>query len=462
MSSPLYRRTVPDPLPVEPYFQKLPGSEAFLRAIAEEPLEDLHRLALADWLDDHGQAPRAAFIRSQCQLEQLPVGHAAVSTLSQQAQQLLRQHGKEWAVGLPRGARWAEEAHFRCGMLEWLAIDVGRGKIRTEPLFRSVDVRRLNLSLASGERLRRLLDAPWLPHLTHLECDLTPWGAPVANEDLELLANCSKVHRVVELRILRAYEADHFAILSRMFRFPHLQRLALWVYALDEQTASALEGDLVRIGLRELHLEGIHAPALSILARASLAGLHTLSISSQALRSAAFETLAETGSFPALRELNLFYTPLAVKGMKALVGWPLLSQITVLGLGGTSLNGDAVRVLARSPAVTGLRVLDLSPNNYIRKRGLLALAESPYLTNLESLSLPYLGVDTRGADVLLRSGVLANLTALNLRGSGLRSLGAALVSSSHLDKLAFLDVRANLLSAKAKAAIRERWPFALI
>jgi hypothetical protein len=34
-----------------------------------------------------------------------------------------------------------------------------------------------------------------------------------------------------------------------MFRFPHLQRLALWVYALDEQTASALAGDLVRIGL---------------------------------------------------------------------------------------------------------------------------------------------------------------------------------------------------------------------
>jgi uncharacterized protein (TIGR02996 family) len=37
-----------------------------LQAIHERPLEDVHRLLYADWLEDHGQAEYAAFIRLQC------------------------------------------------------------------------------------------------------------------------------------------------------------------------------------------------------------------------------------------------------------------------------------------------------------------------------------------------------------------------------------------------------------
>jgi uncharacterized protein (TIGR02996 family) len=67
-----YRRTIVGPLAIEPYFQQVPGSEGFLRAVAEEPLEDAHRLAFADWLDEQGHAERAQFIRLQCQHDQLP------------------------------------------------------------------------------------------------------------------------------------------------------------------------------------------------------------------------------------------------------------------------------------------------------------------------------------------------------------------------------------------------------
>lgn len=38
---------------------------AILRAIIEEPHDDLHRLAYADWLEDHDQCDRAEFIRVQ-------------------------------------------------------------------------------------------------------------------------------------------------------------------------------------------------------------------------------------------------------------------------------------------------------------------------------------------------------------------------------------------------------------
>lgn len=48
---------------------------AFRRAICENPGEDTHRLAYADWLDERdepGDAERAEFIRVQCELARMP------------------------------------------------------------------------------------------------------------------------------------------------------------------------------------------------------------------------------------------------------------------------------------------------------------------------------------------------------------------------------------------------------
>jgi uncharacterized protein (TIGR02996 family) len=40
--------------------------EAFVAAIAGTPWDDTSRLVYADWLDEHGEPERAAFIRLQC------------------------------------------------------------------------------------------------------------------------------------------------------------------------------------------------------------------------------------------------------------------------------------------------------------------------------------------------------------------------------------------------------------
>lgn len=42
-----------------------------LRAVCEDPADDLLRLVLADSLDDHGEADRAEFVRLQCKLSTL-------------------------------------------------------------------------------------------------------------------------------------------------------------------------------------------------------------------------------------------------------------------------------------------------------------------------------------------------------------------------------------------------------
>ena len=48
-----------------------PEWEAFVSAIVAEPDDDTPRLVAADWLDEHGDADRAAFIRTQVELARL-------------------------------------------------------------------------------------------------------------------------------------------------------------------------------------------------------------------------------------------------------------------------------------------------------------------------------------------------------------------------------------------------------
>ena len=48
--------------------------ESFLRAIREEPDDDGVRLIYADWLEEHGKAERAEFIRGQVTLARTPLG----------------------------------------------------------------------------------------------------------------------------------------------------------------------------------------------------------------------------------------------------------------------------------------------------------------------------------------------------------------------------------------------------
>jgi len=56
--------------------------QALLLAIRAAPEDDLPRLAYADWLEEHGDAARAQFIRLQCRLARLEPDDAEVGPLS--------------------------------------------------------------------------------------------------------------------------------------------------------------------------------------------------------------------------------------------------------------------------------------------------------------------------------------------------------------------------------------------
>src|SRR5689334_13304664 len=67
-----------------------------IHAIHEQPGDDLPRLAYADWLDEHGDADRAEFIRVELRLARLPREDAEFRALFARDLELIKQHKDEW------------------------------------------------------------------------------------------------------------------------------------------------------------------------------------------------------------------------------------------------------------------------------------------------------------------------------------------------------------------------------
>lgn len=72
---------------------------SFLQEAKACPEDDAPRLVLADWLEDHGDADRAAFIRIQCRLAPgigPPLAHAERTELLERVDGLVARHGGCW------------------------------------------------------------------------------------------------------------------------------------------------------------------------------------------------------------------------------------------------------------------------------------------------------------------------------------------------------------------------------
>src|SRR5215213_5526247 len=93
---------------------------ALLQAVREQPDQDLPRLAYADWLEENGEQPRAAFIRAQIQRARLPWDDDRQAELQAAERRLLIGHGLDWLpaeVPIPA-------VRFRRGFVEGIIGDI--------------------------------------------------------------------------------------------------------------------------------------------------------------------------------------------------------------------------------------------------------------------------------------------------------------------------------------------------
>jgi uncharacterized protein (TIGR02996 family) len=192
------------------------GDECFLRAIQATPADDAPRLVYADWLDEHGQTDRAAFIRLQVEAARLPQLDARRTALEAEARPLLVRHHDEWLGPLRELAtNWHWERGFPEGLtvLHEVFLDRADQILDAAPV-RSVFLRRVRLPL-----IGRLAAMPELRRLAGLSL----WHDGLSERSAELLAASPHLGALGSLNLGANRIRDRGA--AAIATSPHLGRL---------------------------------------------------------------------------------------------------------------------------------------------------------------------------------------------------------------------------------------------
>jgi uncharacterized protein (TIGR02996 family) len=223
-------------LPVTTADQRAP----FLAAIVARPDDDLLRLIFADWLDEHGDADRAAFIRLQC------AEWRGDSDAGARAAKLERAHRREWLAELPE----VYHAEFRRGFAEHLVVDAATFVNAGANLRRRTPVRSVAL-VGAGHMLEQLLSGHLLDGLPGLHLN----HAFLNDDGLVRLADAPCLRELRTLRLAQTGGGDAgVAALARSPHFTRLRTLVLSGNAVGDAGAWDLAGSRTLRGLKHLEV----------------------------------------------------------------------------------------------------------------------------------------------------------------------------------------------------------------
>jgi uncharacterized protein (TIGR02996 family) len=401
--------------------------QALLDALREEPDNQTLRLIYADWLEDNGDSDRAEYIRLCLHDSAEQDRHRA---------RLFRRHRKTWGQGMP--ARVAACLAER-GLIQELDITAA-AFLKAGPALCGEPLARLRLTAAEG-RIGKVLACPALAGVR----ELTLAGCPLADEDVQALADSPRLARLHTLRLTYCgISAERTAVLAGSPHLGNLRTLDLSHYdRRDSDPNNAPNRNRLPHGpLNQIGDEGLAAIAAS----PHLGRLETLIVANNWIYRAGAGQLWSTTRLGALHRLDISYNYLHADGVRDLAASPLMKRLTHLEIHANEVGTEGVRALADSPRSRRLKLLDVSGATLYSGGPLLtneaaeALAGSPHLAGLEHLMLACNRITGQGAAALAK-GKLKSLRTLVLSGNRLGALGArSLASSDLLARLERLDL----------------------
>jgi uncharacterized protein (TIGR02996 family) len=312
---------------------------ALMAAILADPAEDTPRLALADWLDEHGDAhdrARAEFIRLQCELDRLPEG-TKPTPAHRRARALHSKHVKAWLGPLAPLNSMHEFtrgllAHWYCTTQEFLKKDYQRALAERLPLVGA------HTLLLSGRTARPGAVAgsavlEWFAELCWI-------GGKLDDDGLGELARSPCGARLSRVLVsdLRCTNAGLTA-LAKSAAFPNLRTVGL--------RASSPRVGYTHRGLLRV-LESDRFPKLE--------SLDLLDRPPTGFNQRLFY------NEPALSRVRVFWSP-SGGDTAALCRCRRLTNLESLRISNSTVTDDDVRALLDNPAFAKLKVLELWGNN---------------------------------------------------------------------------------------------------
>lgn len=463
-----------------------PHAIAFLRDVVENPDDDAPRLIFADWLDEHGDAERAEFIRLQIELEKLPAHSRRAWQIRKRERELEQQHSQAWRGRL---AEITSETKFRRGFVEEVKLGVRQLMDHGGELFALAPVRRVHLlrlthssigvsELAASGLLRRLrgLSLRGSGVGSAISHDLIARLDSEALEELDLtgtlagaatLAALAGARRLPRLRTLRLGTNQLGGALANLLPRPPVYALreldlsetglaqadlqALWDWP-GLASVEALDLSDVRLGVR-----GTQAMVRS----PHLRSLKCLDLTNCAVGQGGARAIADCASLAGLEVLRLNGNALKRPGLEALLAGPHLTRLAELQVAGNELR-DGAAALADWPRLAGVTILNVGNNN-VSATTVEALTNSPHLGAPVSLSFSWDRIGAEGVRALAACPKMAGLQGLNLSRCHLGAAHHALLDSPHLGELWELDLRtSHRLDDDLVARLKARFPHILL
>ena len=467
-----------------------PEYDALYAAVCASPDDDTPRLVLADWLDEHDDPHRAAFIRAQIGLararEADPHAAAVWRAFDAESKPDWGRFADPVAIS-PQVALMADQArqakaHEKNAEARWRAV---LGKRSAGALYRWR--RGFPYVIAVSNAKRYAQAAAKLPPENLPGYELFVFDASEPGID-DVLA-CKNFARATGFSLYRVESAEPVRKLGARPEVRNFRGLSLnsnvsdpdvlaavatqpnWsALASLELSASLYDG--ARLDLPEefatakhlrtltdlnLDLRGLSGAGLAYLAKLGLPKLRRLEFHLNEVDAVGALALA-SGRFPELRYLNASSNRIGNNGALILADyhWKLPRLAALLLKGNRISDPKALAALIAGPCFPALAVLHLSGNR-CRKLDAKTLAAPGRGPILRLLGLQNCSLSAKAAAALAAAPALAHLVALDLGYNAIGDDGAKAIAAAKWDRLSCLDLHANGITGAGVQALAS-WP----
>ncbi|MBY0228162.1 MAG: TIGR02996 domain-containing protein, partial [Gemmataceae bacterium] len=405
-----------------------------LHACKQEPDDATAHLVLADWLEEHGDADRAAFVR----LDAAP----GIPEFPWLRKRRWTENAARWMPFAGSLGKRPDPSPSR-GLASVRATLAGLSGLLAQEIAASEKwawVERLSVGL-SPKRLEQLTESPLLAGVPCLELV----GDRMGPEAAALLAGWPGRARLRRLDLeVSALAPDEAAILLgsphgaglRALRVPHGAVTASGrpgtlpaLEELDVRSGASAFVSLVGSAawrLRSLSLNAYSEPGLGTLAQAdALAGLRRLRLGSLGYGTDEARTVASARWWGTLEEATLAWTRLNAEDAARFAAMPEAPRLRAFSFQAYTVDPGALTMLARSPLFAAPDRLELRGPMPDAAPALASLAAAPRTLALLG---PELGDE--GAALLARWPGLERCRALTLQRAGIGPQGIAALAES--------------------------------